>query len=183
LITICGLAGETSAKFVRLINKEAKLQKIEVKNIVMLPFSYEGKNKGVNGTLSRLIDLNPNVEIYSNDDVMNEVPVDMGENEMLRAFDKVIFNAIDRENQTQWNNYIFEIENEHKIFKAVATYSIKQLKLTLLSSSFKTIAETKIQDNSKQVFGIKNKDDKISNIKDVKEVATEMLKNYILKTN
>lgn len=183
VITISGLAGDAGAKYTRLINKETKLENIKTKSIIILPFSYEGKNKGVNGFLERLIKINSNVEIYSNDDVTNEVPIEMGTSDIMRAFDKVIFDSLNKENQTEWNNHFLQTMHNGKIFKALATFSLRKLKLTLLNPNFKTIAETRLENNSKLVFGLQDKNNSISNVKDVKEVSLEMLKNYISKTN
>jgi hypothetical protein len=101
---------------------------------------------------------------------------------MLRFFDKIIFDSINKERQTQWNNHAIQTMSNGKIFKALATFSLKKLKLTLLTPSFKTIAETRLEHNSKLVFGVQDKKNSISDIKDVQVVAQDMLSNYILKT-
>ena len=181
VITISGLAGEKSSKYTRLVTKETMLEQVPIKNIIILPFSFEGKSKGVNGALERLVKINPNVQIFSNDDVTNDVTQEMTQNEMMRAYDKEIFETIDKSKQSEWNNYFFEKREGPKLFQVVATYSIKDLKLTLLNPSFKTIDSMTMADNATTTFGLQKKDKSITNIRDVKELTKTMLDEYILK--
>jgi cell division GTPase FtsZ len=182
LYLISGLGGEFGTNYTRKITKEATNLKAQIKNIIILPFSHEGKGTSANGLLSKLITMNQNIELLANDDLMSEKNKDLDESELLRLYDKPIFEIINTEQQKVNNCFIIDKKIEKKYFKAMMIFSPKTYKLILLEPSFKLIEKQTMAINAPEDFGIVDPEESITNCIDIKEIAIKLLDTYILET-
>jgi len=182
LYLVSGIGGEFGTNYTRKITKEACNLKIKIKNIIILPFSYEGKGSSANGLLSKLIILNQNIELLANDDLIIEKNRDLEESELLRLYDKSVFEIINIDQQKVNNCFIIKKKIDKKYFKAIMIFSLKTYKLILLEPSFKLIDRQTMAINAPEDFGIIDPKNSITNCIDIEKIAIKLLDNYIQKT-
>jgi hypothetical protein len=188
IIVISSLICDTSSKFMHMITREATNEKIDVKNIVILPFSFEGGGQKVNSMLRRLININQDVLVYPSDDVLKSSDLDATPDELIRKNDDIIYKYILENINHKVNNIIISEASEGITYQALATFDEKKLIVTLLNPSFTKIDSITIKGESSINFGIKDKkirkstedqEKKEQKIHDVDLVSRKMLLKYI----
>jgi hypothetical protein len=180
--TIAGLGGETGTKYIRLITKEAKNLQIKHKNILLLPFSYEGKGMGVNGLLKKLVLANQNIELFANDDLVTEASRNLDESELLRLYDKKIFEVINTKKHIENSSFIIDKVVNNKKYISIMIFSLKHYKQFLISPKFKMIDYKFIGEEMPTSFGIVDEKYGITDCDDIKKIAVNILDTYLSKT-
>lgn len=77
IFTVSALGGESSAEITSLVTQKAKDSGINIKNIVILPFSIETNQQKVINELEKLQSLNQNIELYPNDSISDDKNLSM----------------------------------------------------------------------------------------------------------
>ena len=180
--TIAGLGGETGTKYIRLITKEAKNLKINHKNILLLPFSHEGKGLGANGLLQKLVTINQNIELFANDDLVTSQNRDLDESELLRLYDKDIFEVINDKKVIANNSFVIEKVIHTKKYRSLMVFSVKHYKQFLISPKFKIIDYKYVGEDVPTTFGIIDEKHGITDCDDIEKIAQNILNNYLNKT-
>jgi len=181
VITISGLGGNTAGKLTNKITKDIISNDGNVKNIIVLPFSMEFTIKQAIEELEQLISINQNIEIFANDDILNETNRDKTMSELMKEYDKIIFDTIVKENQREMKSFFIDIKKKDKIYKAIINFWSKSYKITLVEPKCKMIDNSSIGNIANHRFdfhqSIKSDSDKF--IIDIEEIAIKKINEYI----
>jgi hypothetical protein len=182
LYLIAGLGGETGTKYARLINKEASNLKVELKNIFFLPFSHEGKAITVNGFVLKQVKINPNIELFANDDLVVPKNRDFDELELLRLNDKDIFELINCKTPVKNSSFIIEKTVHMTKYKTITYFSPKHYKMFIIFPKLKLIANKALGEEIESSFGIIDKKYSITDLIDIEDIAHKALDAYLKET-
>ena len=127
VITISGFGGNTAGKLTSKITKNIIANDCKVKNIILLPFSMEFTIKQAIVELEQLVSINQNIEIFANDDISNETNQDKTMSELMKEYDKIIFDTVVKENQRKMKSFFIDIKKEDKIYKAIINFWSKYI--------------------------------------------------------
>ncbi len=177
VITISGLGGNTSGKLTNKITKDIIANIGNLKNIIVLPFSMEFTIKQAIEELEQLVSINQNIEIFANDDISNETNQAKTMSELMKEYDKVIFDTVTKENQRKMKSFFIDIKKEDKIYKAIINFWSKSYKITLVEPICKIIDNSSIGNIANHRFDFRNVSDKF--IIDIEEIAINKINEYI----
>jgi len=109
IFVVSGLGGSQGGKLTIELTQTLLEKNLKVKNIVILPFNTETNAKKAILELESLIALNQNVEVYPNNDFMEDESNTMLE--IMGLADKVIFDRINRKDENKDINTIQDVES------------------------------------------------------------------------
>lgn len=177
IFTVSGLGGNTAGKLTKKITKSILANDCKVKNIIILPFSMEFTIKEAIEDLEELITINQNMDIFANDDISNETNQDKTMNELMKEYDKIIFDTIIKENKRDMKSFFIDIKKEDKIYKAIVNFWSKSYKITLVEPTCKMIDSSSVGNIADHRYDFKDDNDKY--ILDIKEIAINKINEYI----
>jgi len=157
IITVSGLGGNTAGKLTNKITKDIIANDGKIKNIIVLPFSMEFTIKQAVEELEQLVSINQNIEIFANDDILNESNQNKTMSELMKDYDKVIFDAVTKENQRVMKSFFIDIKKEDKIYKAIINFWSKSYKITLVEPKCKMIDNSSIGNIANHRFDFKER--------------------------
>jgi cell division GTPase FtsZ len=178
IFTISGLGGNTSGNLTINLTKNILEQYLNVKNIIILPFSIDTSIKKNIQELEQLISINQNVEVFSNDDISNENNLDKPMSELMRVYDLKIFDRITKKNQINWRSFFISTEVNDVSYKAVVTFWSKDYKVTLLEPEYKILDASHMPYMAPSRFAFHDEDRSTSSIMNIEEIASKILNNY-----
>jgi len=181
IFVVSGLGGSRGGKLTVELAQTLLEKNLKVKNIVILPFNAETNANKAILELESLIAINQNVEVYPNNDFMEDESNTMYE--IMGLADKVIFDRINRKNKITWKNFIIEDRDDKTNYKALVSFWSKDLKVTLLEPEFKIIDTTHMAFMTPSRFDFKDGDKEIRSIQDVESIAQNILRNYKKEVN
>lgn len=179
IFTISGLGGNTGGKLTKTISEKAIDKKLEIKNLLILPFNVETNHKKANSDLEELLKINQNIEVHANNDLSDNKTLTM--KEIMKLADEKISDRITRKNQVSWRNFIVEQQSQDIHFKALVTFWSKDFKVTLLEPKFKLIDSSHIAFSIPSKFDFKDTNEEINSINNIEEIARNILSQYIQK--
>jgi len=181
VITISGFGGNTAGKLTNKITRDIIDNKEKIKNIIVLPFGMEFTIKQAIEELEQLVSINQNIEIFANDDISNETNQDKTMSELMKEYDKIIFDTVTKENQREMKSFFIDIEKNNKIYKAIINFWSKSYKITLVEPKCKMIDNSSIGNiaNNRFDFHQSIKLDSDKYIVDIEEVAINKINEYI----
>jgi len=177
IFTISGLGGNTAGNLTILLSKKIIDNNLKVKNIIVLPFSVEFTTKKAIQELEELISTNQNIKIFANDDISNENNQDKTMSELMKEYDRIVFDTIIEDNQRELKSFIIDIRREDKIYKAIVNFWSKSYQITLIEPNCKMIHQSSIGNVANHKFDFKNDGNKY--IVDIKEIAINTINEYI----
>ena len=157
IITVSGLGGNTAGKLTNKITKDIIANDGKIKNIIVLPFSMEFTIKQAVEELEQLVSINQNIEIFANDDISNETNQDKTLSELMKDYDRIIFDAVTKENQRVMKSFFIDIKKEDKIYKAIINFWSKSYKITLVEPKCKMIDNSSIGNIANHRFDFKER--------------------------
>jgi len=140
IFVVSGLGGSRGGKLTVELAQTLLEKNLKVKNIVILPFNAETNANKAILELESLIAINQNVEVYPNNDFMEDESNTMFE--IMGLADKAILDRINKKNQITWKNFIIKDRDEKANYKVLVSFWSKDLKVTLIESEFKIIDTT-----------------------------------------
>lgn len=177
IFTVSALGGESSAEITSLVTQKAKDSGINIKNIVILPFSIETNQQKVINELEKLQSLNQNIELYPNDSISDDKNLSMLQ--IMHLMDQKVYERIVKEHQIKWKSFFIEQLLENKIYSAFVQYWSKDYKIVLLSPEFKIIEESHMPYMAQSRFALENETDE--SFIDIKEITLNSLENSVQK--
>jgi len=181
IFIIAGYGGSKGSKYTEALTKKVIKENIKIKNFIILPFSFEGKEDIVNGEIEQLFSINQNVEIFTNDALLTTDNQDKKMPEIMREYDLLVFSKITQKNQIKWRNFIVKQKVKNKTYKAIVTFWSKDYKITLIEPNYKIIDSSHMPYMASSRFAFKNEDKSISSIIDIEDIANGILSRYIEK--
>ena len=109
IFVVSGLGGSQGGKLTIELTQTLLEKNFKVKNIVILPFHAETNAKKAILELESLIAINQNVEVYPNNDFMEDESNTMLE--IMGLADKVIFDRINREDENKDISTIQDVQS------------------------------------------------------------------------
>lgn len=176
VFTVSALGGESSAETTSLVTQKAKDSGVNIKNIVILPFSIETNQQKAINELENLASVNQNIELYPNDSITDDKNLSMLQ--VMHLMDQKVYERIVREQQIKWKSFFIEQVVEDKTYKAFIQYWSKDYKVVLLNPDFKVIEKLHMPYIASSRFARKNEN--IDSFIDIEEVTMNCLSNYIL---
>jgi hypothetical protein len=181
IFTVAGYGGSKGSTYTEALTKKVIGKNIEIKNFIILPFLFEGKEDIVNHQIEQLFSINQNVELFPNDELLTKSNQDKKIPELMREYDVLIFNRITNEKQVKWRNFITKHKVKNKTYKMVVTFWSKDYKITLIEPIYKIIDSSHMLHMTPSRFAFKDEDKSISSIQDIEKIANNVLINYIKK--
>jgi len=181
IFTISGFGGDSSAKLTIDLTKKLLKNNVQVKNMIIFPFNIESRtNKAIQG-IDELSSVHKNIEIFSNDALLNEDNQDKTMAELMKIYDSEIFNTITIHDKRQlYRSFIISTKKDDKVYTALVHFWSKSYTIDIVTPKFESFyCDTSIGFISDFRWNFKDDSDKC--VMDVEEHSMKMLVEYIEK--
>lgn len=175
IFTISAIGGDSAGEITFSLTQKAKENDVNIKNIVILPFSIETNKDKVNDDLEKLQSINQNIEAFPNDSITEDKNLSMLQ--VMQLVDEKIYDRVSRENQIKWKSFFIEQIKEDTNYKAFVQYWSKDYKVVLVSPEFKTLDISHMPNMAPSKFALKSECSQSSI--DIEEIAIKCLEEYI----
>ncbi len=175
IFTISALGGDSSGDIALSLTQKAKENEVNIKNIIILPFSVETNKDKVNDVLIKLQSINPNIEVFANDSISENKNISILQ--IMQLMDEKIYDRVSRENQIKWKSFFIEQVKNDIVYKAFVQYWSKDYKIVLVNPEFKVIDISHMPNMAPSKFAMHNEID--DSFIDIEDVAINCLSSYI----